>query len=386
MMDASTGDNGRHPMEFLLDEELNWPRAGEVRTGWVVAHRNNEVLVDIGAKSEGVIENREISSLDEHSLEKLAVGNEVEVYVINPEDSNGNIIVSYAKAAEAEDWETAAELMENDEVCETKVIGFNRGGILVQVGLLRGFVPNSQLGRDRQLNLRDQSDKQRALQSIIGETIHTKVIEVDQERNRLILSERSARKEIRAAKRNELLAEMEVGDEFEGRVVNLASFGAFVDIGGIEGLVHLSELSWKRVNKPSDVLETGDSVKVRVLSIDEERQRIALSIKRLQPDPWTFIDETYQDGQLIEATITRLTKFGAFARLDDDYELEGLIHISEMSEDRVEHPRDVVKPGDHVMVRIIRIDPEQRQLGLSLKQVASEKYIDADLAMLNTMN
>jgi small subunit ribosomal protein S1 len=163
----------------------------------------------------------------------------------------------------------------------------------------------------------------------------------------------------------------------------MANFGAFIDIGGVEGLVHLSELSWKRVNHPSELLKVGDTVKAYVLNIDQERQRIALSIKRLEADPWTIIDETYRVGQLVEAEITRLTKFGAFARLNDDYELEGLIHISEMSEDRIDHPREVVKPEDKVMVRIIRIDPDQRQIGLSLRQVASEKYIESDLALLD---
>jgi small subunit ribosomal protein S1 len=168
----------------------------------------------------------------------------------------------------------------------------------------------------------------------------------------------------------------------DGRVVNLADFGAFVDIGGMEGLVHLSELSWKRVNNPSEVLELGDKVKVSILNIDHERQRLALSIKRLQPDPWTMLEDQYHVGQLVEATITKLTKFGAFARLQDQYELIGLIHISELSEEHVVHPRDVVTPSQTVMVRIIRIDPEQRQLGLSLKQVSSDRFLESDLEML----
>lgn len=371
-------------MDFLLDEDFDWPSVGEVRKGWVVDHRNNEILVDIGAKSEGVIESREVTSLDSGALEELAIGNEVPVFVVNAEDGNGNIIVSYRKAAEEDDWQLAAELMENRDSCEVTIVGFNRGGALVNMGLVRGFVPNSQLGRDRNLNMLDSEEKQRAMQAMTGEVIKVKVIEVDRERNRLILSEHAARKEIRAAQRAEMLSGMNEGDIFDGRVVNMAEFGAFVDIGGVEGLVHLSELSWKRVNRPSDILEVGDVVKVAVLNVDDERQRIALSIKRLQADPWTMIDDTYQVGQLVEAKITRLTKFGAFARIDDDYELEGLIHISEMANDRIAHPRDVVRPEEAVTVRIIRIDPGQRQLGLSLKQVSSEDFIESDLAMLNS--
>ena len=247
-------------------------------------------------------------------------------------------------------------------------------------------MPNSQLSRDRQINRNDQTEKQRALQNLVGETLRVKVIEVDRDRNRLILSENAAGKEIREARRTKLLEGLEEGAVIKGRVVNLADFGAFVDIGGIEGLVHLSEMSWKRISKPSDLLRVGEEVEVTILNIDEERQRVALSMKRLQPDPWSLIDETYEVGQLVEVTVTRLTKFGAFARLQDDYQLEGLIHISEMSEDRVENAQEIVKPEDTVMVRIIRIDPDQRQLGLSLKQVSSDRYIENDLAMLDSLS
>ncbi len=383
MTNASSG-NSSHPMDFLLDEELNLPSAGETRSGWVVSQRSNEILIDIGAKSEGVINSNEVSMLGPDDLDYLAVGNEVTIYIVNPEDGNGNIILSYLKAKEEKDWVKAVELMESQEVCECSVVGFNRGGVLVDVGQVRGFVPNSQLRRDRRIRRDDQSEAQRAMQSMIGETIRAKIIEVSRERNRLILSETAASKEIREAQKAELMSDLSVGDIFDGRIVNLANFGAFVDIGGIEGLVHLSEISWKRVSKPSDVMQVGDQVKVSVIKIDNERQRIALSIKRLEADPWTLIEESYQVGQLVEATITRLTKFGAFARLNDNNELEGLIHISEMADDRVEHPRDVVKVDDNVTVRIIRVDSEQRQLGLSLKQVSSEKFLESDLAMYNS--
>ncbi len=383
MVDKTSG-NSSHPMDFLLEQEFNLPTVGEIRTGTIVAHRNNEVFVDIGAKSEGVIDNREIGSLSQEMLEELQVGNEVLVYVIDPEDQDGNIILSYSKASEEKDWIHAKELLKSQDVCECEVVGFNRGGILANLGLVRGFIPNSQLAKSRNMGS-DQPSRQRALQTIVGTKIRVKVIEVDRERNRLIISEQAASKEIRAERRMQLLEDTDVGDVCKGRVVNLADFGAFIDIGGIEGLVHLSELSWKRVNNPSELLKVGDTVDVYVLSIDEEQQRIALSIKRLETDPWTIIDKTYHDGQLIEATITRLTKFGAFARLQDDYQLEGLIHISEMSEDRIGHPREVLNSGDTTMVRIIRIDPEQRQLGLSLRQVSSEKYIEQDIAMLNAL-
>ena len=373
-----------HPMAFLLNEELSLPTVGELRTGVVVEHRENVVLVDIGSKSEGMIDNRELASMETATRDKLTVGNEVLVYVVDPEDSNGNLILSFVKAEEEQDWHLAQKLLKTQNIYETEVVGFNKGGILVAIGHLRGFIPNSQLRRDR-LNHQEQSSKQRYFQKLIGSSLSAKVLEVNRERSRLILSETAAENELREERRNNLFANIQENDGYEGHIVNVANFGVFVDIGGVEGLVHLSELSWKRVNNPSEIYKVGDPVKVAVLNVDQDKQRIALSIKRLQPDPWTLIEEIYQVGQLLSATITRLTKFGAFARLNDDYQLEGLIHISELSEDRVEHPREVVKTGDKVNVRIIRVDADQRQLGLSLKQVASEKYMEADLQMLTTL-
>ncbi len=368
-------------MDFLLAEDLNLPTVGEIRTGQVVSHRNSEILVDIGAKSEGLITAQEIDVLSKDSLQQLAVGNEVKVCIMDPEDNNGNLILSYTKAVEEKDWEEATRLLDNQEVCQSRVVGFNRGGILTQLGFIQAFIPNSQLARNHQT--RRGEDPTPQFKSLQGKIITAKVLEVDRKRNRLILSERAAQQEIRQAQREKILAELNKGDVRQGRVVNLADFGAFVDIGGIEGLVHLSELSWKRINKPADILKVGDSVEVYVLNIDIEKQRLALSLKRLQPDPWTLINEYYREGQLVEATVTKLTKFGAFAQLNDEHELVGLVHISEMAEEHVAHPREIVKPGDSVTARIIRIDPEQRQLGLSLKKVHSDQYLEADVEIMS---
>jgi len=376
-VEPGSGESG-HPMDFLLSEELNLPTVGETREGWVIEHRENEILIDIGAKSEGVITGSELQNMDEETRERLSVGSQVTVYIASTEDRHGNLVVSYTKAAEQLDWVKAEKLMETEEIHQGKIVGSNRGGVLIQLGHLRGFIPNSQISRLRQL--RPQQTNQ-----LIGKTVKAKVIEVDQKRNRLILSERAAEKEVRESKRLELLNSLEKGEIRDGRVINLAEFGAFVDIGGLEGLVHLSELSWKRINDPAEILQVGDEVKVYILNIDQERERLALSIKRLEPDPWTMIDQIYQVGQLLEATVTKLTKYGAFARLEDEYELEGLIHISELSDEHVAHPRDVVKPSQKVTVRIIRVDPEQRQLGLSIKQVVSDKFVEADLELLTTI-
>ncbi|MDX1688444.1 MAG: S1 RNA-binding domain-containing protein [Candidatus Promineifilaceae bacterium] len=374
---AQTG----HPMEFLLDEDLGLevPTVGEIRKGEVIEHHKNAILVDIGAKSEGIIAGSELDDIRDHERDDLAVGNEVLVYVVDPEDEEGNVILSYSKAVEERDWQKVQELADDGETYQGKVVGHNKGGLLVQVGRLRGFMPISQLSVDRNFDRNRSTAAQ--LQTIIGEKIVAKVLEVDRSRNRLILSERAATREKRAAQREALLQELEPGEVRDGRVVNLTDFGAFVDLGGLEGLVHISELSWKRVGKPGDVVQIGDEIQVYVLDVDEERQRVALSLKRLQTDPWTIVDELYQEGQLVEATVTKLAQFGAFARIMDDYELEGLIHVSELAEGRVGHPKEVVRPGDVVTLRIIRVDPEQRQIGLSLKQVASAEYMEADMQM-----
>ncbi|MGH2535978.1 MAG: 30S ribosomal protein S1 [Candidatus Promineifilaceae bacterium] len=368
-------------MSFLLtgDFNLGLPQAGEIRQGQVVARRSNEVLVDIGAKTEGVILANEIDNMDPASRQLLSIGNQVTVYVVNPEDDDGNIILSFTRALEEEDWERVQQLLDSQEVYAGKIVGYNKGGVLVRVGRVRGFIPASQLSAKRQLN-NNRSAAEDRLRAFVGDDVLARVIEVDRERNRLILSERAAMKEIRAAQRNKLLDELKEGDVRTGRVVNLADFGAFVDLGGVEGLVHLSELSWKRVAHPSELLEVGAQTEVYVLNVDKERNRIGLSLKRLEPDPWTAIDSHYKEGELVEATITKLTKYGAFARLNDGYELEGLIHISELSEDRIGHPQEVVEEGQRVTARIIRIDPKQRQLGLSLKQVASSDFLESDLA------
>lgn len=368
-------------MDFLLDEGLGLevPKAGEIRTGEVVEHHKNAILVDIGAKSEGIIAGDELDEIRDHERDDLAVGNEILVYVIDPEDEEGNVILSYSKAVEEQDWQTVQELADSGETYQGKVVGHNKGGLLVEVGRLRGFMPISQLSVDRNFDRNRSTAAQ--LQTIVGEKIVAKVLEVDRSRNRLILSERAATREKRAARREALLQELEPGEVRDGRVVNLTDFGAFVDLGSLEGLIHISELSWRRVNKPGDVVQIGDEVQVYVLDVDEERQRVALSLKRLQTDPWTIVDELYEEGQLVEATVTKLAQFGAFARIMDDYELEGLIHVSELAEGRVGHPKEVVRPGDVVTLRIIRVDPEQRQIGLSLSQVSSAEYMEADMQM-----
>jgi small subunit ribosomal protein S1 len=247
------------------------------------------------------------------------------------------------------------------------------------VGGLRGFIPSSQISGARRAQASGDTPEQR-WQKMVGQPITVRIIEVDRERRRLILSERAASTESRQSIKERVIDELEVGKTYAGRVTSLSDFGAFVNINGADGLVHLSELSWERVQHPRDVLEVGQEVKVKVINIDREKKRIGLSLRALADDPWKSRVEKFVVGQLVEGVITRLTKFGAFARLEGD--IEGLIHISEMADHRIEHPKEVLKDGEVRTLRIVRIDPEQHRIGLSLRKVDSGAYADKDYKKL----
>ncbi|KAA3642715.1 MAG: S1 RNA-binding domain-containing protein [Chloroflexi bacterium] len=368
-------------MEDLLEQtdlSLDMPRPGDVRMGMVASVSENEVMVSIGAKSEGVIPGKELEQLTEEEREIFQVGNEISVFVISPENRGGTMLLSFLRGLEEEDWTLAEQLSESREVHEGEISGFNKGGLIVNVGRLRGFVPASQVGVSRRMSYQGDTPEQR-WSGMVGEPIVTRVIEVDRERRRLILSEKAASQESRETLKERLLEGLEVGEERTGRVTSLADFGAFVNINGADGLVHLSELSWEHVNHPSEVLEVGQEVEVKVITIDRERKRIGLSMRQLEKDPWSDHIKEFRVGQLVQATITRLVKFGAFAKINDN--LEGLIHISELSTERVEHPREVISDGDELTLRVINIDEERRRIGLSLRKVDSLAYSDLDYNM-----
>jgi len=307
------------------------------------------------------------------------VGAEVHVYVINPEDANGNVVLSFKRAQEQMSWETVEKMLEEDRVYDSTIIGFNKGGIIVNIGGLRGFVPSSQISAGRRAQSSGDTPEQR-WQKMVGQPITVRIIEVDRERRRLILSERAASTETRQSVKERVIDELEVGKTYTGRVTSLSNFGAFVNINGADGLVHLSELSWDRVQHPSEVLEVGQEVKVKVINVDREKKRIGLSLRALADDPWASRVAKFSVGQLVEGAITRLTKFGAFARLEGD--IEGLIHISEMADHRIEHPKEVMKEGEVRTLRIIRIDTDQHRIGLSLRKVDSGAYADKDYKKL----
>ena len=352
-------------------------RRGDIVEGEIVQTSPTEILIDIGAKAEGVVSGRELERMDRKALEELQPGQKVLVYVLNPEGRGGNPVLSLARAQEEQDWRQAEEFAKSQEVYEGKIAGYNKGGLIVRFGKVRGFVPASQISAERRRRAGGASPEER-WSEMIGETILVKVVEVDRARNRLILSERAATREWRSRQKERLLDELTVGETREGRVISVTDFGVFVDLGGADGLVHLSELTWKPISHPKEIIKVGKTVTVKVISVDRERRRIGLSMKQLEEDPWDALVRTHQVGQLVQGTITKLTKFGAFARLVGNEEIEGLIHISEFADTRVAHPRDVVAVGDVLTLRIVKFDPVQRRLGLSIKEVDSPRYADLD--------
>jgi small subunit ribosomal protein S1 len=367
-------------MESLLEEQglsLEFPNQGEIRQGFIATIRDNEILVSIGTKSEGVISARELEQIPSEERAAFTIGQEIPVFVVAPEDANGNVVLSYVRAREEKDWEIVESLLSTGDSYPSKIIGFNKGGLIVPIGGLRGFVPASQISLTRR-SAGNESPEQR-WGRMVGEEMNVRVIEVDRERRRLILSERMALQETRETLKDRLLDELQEGSIRTGRVTSLADFGAFVNIEGADGLVHLSEISWERIQHPNEVLKVGQEVKVKVISIDRDRKRIGLSMRQLQEDPWLQKVGHLKEGMLVEGTITHLTKFGAFARLDED--LEGLIHVSELSEQRVAHPKEVLREGEVVTLRVIKIDPERRRIGLSLRKVDSPAYADLDWKM-----
>lgn len=351
---------------------------GELVEGTISVTTPTSVTVDLGEGDEGIIPGRELERMSRPMIEALKEGEPVTVYVVNPHDHQGNIILSINRAYEEIDWKEAEDYRVSQTAYEGTVAGYNKGGLIVRFGRLRGFVPQSQMSDERRRIMDGETPEER-YGKMVNDAITVKVMEVDRGRNRLILSERAATRELRERRKEDLIGKLEVGQITTGRVVSLEDFGVFVDIGGAEGLVHLTELSWKHVNHPKDILNVGQQVKVEVISVDSDRKRIGLSIKRQEADPWDEVATSYGQGQLVQATITKLTKFGAFARLVDAPDIEGLIHISELSDQRVAHPREVVKEGEKLTLRVVKVDVKNRRLGLSLKRVNSAEYLDVDM-------
>ena len=378
--DTDSDETDMSAMARLLDEQETQFRSikrGDVVEGQIVHMDDDEILVDIGLKSEGVLSIKELPPTGYGSREELHVGDNVLVYVVQPETPEGHAIVSIKRARLERQWRIAQEQYERGELLEAEVIDFNKGGLIVNLEGIRGFVPISQILNLKREDNADNAETQQKLQAMVGRKLQLKIIEINRNRNRLILSERLAVQEWRARRREELLNELEVGEVRTGTVSNLANFGAFVDLGGADGLVHISQLAWSRVNHPSEVLKVGQKVEVQVLSVDQEKKKIALSIKRAEVDPWTTVESRYSVGQLVQGTITKIAPFGAFARIEDG--VEGLIHISELPAG-VSDPKQALHEGEEVTVRILRIETERRRLGLSLRQAGEEMPAEAPTA------
>ncbi len=371
---ASGGETMEELMSMYGQQSFKTLKYGDVIEGRIMRVGKDELLVDIGAKSEGIVPSNELSDLSPTEYGELKEGDEILVSVVTPEDNEGHAVLSLNRARQEKSWRKLQRQFDAGEIIQTEVSGYNKGGLLANLDGVRGFVPSSQVTG---LGGSDQA-KQADLQAMVGRQIGLKIIEINRNRNRLILSERLALTAQREVMKERLLSELKSGDTRHGRVVSIADFGAFVDIGGADGLIHLSELSWSRVNHPSEVLKVGQEVDVYVLGVDEQDRKIALSLKRTQQEPWMDITTRYQVGQLVEGTITQLATFGAFARIADG--VEGLIHVSELSEGRIMHPRDAVHEGEHHTLRIIRIDPQRKRIGLSLKRAVEGANMDDILA------
>jgi small subunit ribosomal protein S1 len=372
---APRTDLGPEPttMEELLaeqDSDIKSFKHGDVVEGKVVRIDKDEILVDIGAKSEGVVSNRELYGRHAEAQPQLTIGDTVLVYVLQPESQEGHVVLSLRRAGLERKWRAMQEQFEAGVIIEAPVIDHNKGGLIVDCGI-RGFVPISQIV---DFPRRPQNDQPRdaaqeiaeKLQPFVGRKLRLKILEVNRKANRLILSEKVALYEERREKRDELFSSLQVGQKVTGNVRSIAPFGVFIDLGGIDGLVHKSELSWNKVNNPEAGYKVGDEVEAEVIDINHERGRISLSIRRLQPDPWHSTVADFNVGDVIDGTVTKLVNFGAFVRVRDG--LEGLIHISELSHQRVAHPGDVVHEGQQLKLKIISLDSERHRLGLSLKQ------------------
>ncbi|MEO9236582.1 MAG: 30S ribosomal protein S1 [Jatrophihabitantaceae bacterium] len=352
--------------DFLaaIDKTIKYFNDGDIVEGTIVKVDRDEVLLDIGYKTEGVIPSRELSiKHDVDPSEVVSVGDEIEALVLQKEDKEGRLILSKKRAQYERAWGTIEEKKERDEVVEGTVIEVVKGGLIIDIGL-RGFLPASLVEMRR---VRD-------LQPYVGKVLEAKIIELDKNRNNVVLSRRAWLEQTQSEVRSDFLNKLAKGQVRSGVVSSIVNFGAFVDLGGVDGLVHVSELSWKHIDHPSEVVEVGQEVTVEVLDIDLDRERVSLSLKATQEDPWRQFARTHAIGQVVPGKVTKLVPFGSFVRVQDG--IEGLVHISELAERHVEIPEQVVNVGDELLVKVIDIDLERRRISLSLKQANEGSLVE----------
>ena len=357
------------------DLDLDLPGRGDLREGVIVEIRPSELLVNVGSKRDGVVPQSDLTRLDPEFVKNLHEGQTVDVVISRQPDDDGIFVLSMADALQQRDWVRAQELMDSGDISTHKVVGYNKGGLTVEFNHLRGFVPASHIV-DMPRNL-SEDQRRVELENRIGQSMRLKVIEVERRRRRLVMSESLAEREYQSHRREELFKTLSVGDIISGEVRSLRPFGAFVDIGGSDGLLHVSEIGWSNINHPREALEVGQKIDVQVIRIDQDNQRIGLSRKRLLANPWDTVEERYRPGDTIHTTITRIVDFGAFAELEPG--IEGLIHISEIADIAVAEPLKTIKVGDEVNAKVLRVDRKRQRVGLSLRQAeGNESNEDED--------
>jgi small subunit ribosomal protein S1 len=336
-----------------------------------VAISDQGIIVDLSLKRDGLVQPSDLDELDPEERSGLKINDEIPVYILETNQPD-RLLVSIQKAKLNRDWISAQEMMDSGDILEAPIIGYNRGGVIVPFGKLRGFVPASHLTELRRGM--DDGQRQQVMSKMLEEILPLKVIEVNRRRKRLVLSQRDAQKEWQESRKLELLDNLNEGAVIRGRISGLRSFGAFVDLGGADGLIHISELAWHRVNHPREVVKVGESLDVYVLALDKEEQRIALSRKRLLENPWSTAEHRYLVGQLVEGKVTRIVAYGAFVEIEPG--VEGLLHISQLSRETVAEPQDLIKEGDIHLLRIVSLDSEKQRVGLSLKNVSTSEQIE----------
>jgi small subunit ribosomal protein S1 len=343
------------------------PRRGQVRQGVILKREAHGIMVDIGLKRDGFVPQTDVERLDDVTASELKPGQEVDACIVKPGDQDNTHVLSLYQARQERDWLRARQLLDSDEIWQGEVTEYNKGGLLVKFDQLQAFVPASQLWLQNRRRL-SATERQATLKEYIGQKLSYKIIEVNRARNRLIVSERMARQQIRQQNLDRLLKELVEGEVHQGTVRQLRPYGAFIDLGGANGLIHNSELSWRRVRHPSEIVQVGDELEVYILHMDHQRKRISLSLKRLQPSPWNMVLETYVVDQLVAGRVTNVLDFGAFVALDVG--VEGLVHISELADPQPQTPQEIVQRGDELVLRILSIDPFRQRLRLSLKRVS----------------
>ena len=356
----------------LLEEHEDYspPRPGDIRGGTIIQIGPEGALVNIGFKREGFAPRDDLNQLHRAEMEELQVGDEVPVLILRVGSDEGYVPVSIHKARLAEDWIKAEKLLKSGEVHEAEISGYNRGGLTVRFGRIRGFVPLSHIvGLPRRMG---ETDRRARLKEMVGQMTGLQVIEVDRRRRRLIFSQRQAHRSYQRLQKQRLLEELAEGQVIKGVVNSITNFGAFVDLGGADGLVHISELSWGRIDDPREVVRIGDEVEVKVLSVDLDRKRIALSLKQTGNDPWETIEQRYQENKLVQGKVTQVSAIGAFVELEPG--VEGLLHVSELVGAPAVVPQEVLESGDEVLVKVVRLEKRRRRVGLSARRVQREEW------------